>query len=126
MSQQTNTEPTTQRINAQFSRARTPYNKGFLFTVQPELKNIDKRNIMEKALGEERMKLYKKITSASRGKNTGLGKKLNPRWMNILGYNLPYCYMYTDWKGDFNMIDCIDDYIDDCIDADDCVWLDWL
>ena len=78
MSQQTNTEPT-QRINAQFSRARTPYNKGFLFTVQPELKNIDKRNIMEKALGEERMKLYKKITSASRGKNTGLGKKLNPR-----------------------------------------------
>jgi len=78
MSQQTNTEPT-QRINAQFSRARTPYNKGFLFTVQPELKNIDKRNIMEKALGEERMKLYKKITTASRGKNSGLGKKLNPR-----------------------------------------------
>lgn len=78
MSQQTNSEPT-QRINAQFSRARTPYNKGFLFTVQPELKNIDKRNIMEKSLGEERMKLYKKITGGSRGKNNELGKKMNPR-----------------------------------------------
>lgn len=67
-------------INSQFSRARTPYNTGFLFTVQPELKSIDKRNMMERSLGEDRMRLFKKITETTRGKNSGLGKKSNPRY----------------------------------------------
>jgi transcription factor SPN1 len=62
-----------------YTRARTPYNTGFLFTVQPELKNIDKRNVMEKSLGEGRMKLFKKMSESSGGGNKGLGKKANPR-----------------------------------------------
>lgn len=35
-----------------FNRARTPYSTGFLFTVQPELKSVDKTDIMEKTLGK--------------------------------------------------------------------------
>ena len=64
-----------------YSRARTPYNTGFLFTVQPELKNIDKRNVMEKSLGEGRMRLFKKMSEGSQlgGRGSGLGKKSNPR-----------------------------------------------
>jgi len=63
-----------------YTRARTPYNTGFLFTVQPELKNIDKRNVMERSLGEGRMKLFKKMTEGSGGGGgKGLGKKANPR-----------------------------------------------
>ena len=60
-----------------YQRARTPYNTGFLFTVQPELKNIDKRNVMERTLGEGRMKLFKKMSEG--GGNKALGKKSNPR-----------------------------------------------
>lgn len=62
-----------------YSRARTPYNQGFLFTVQPELKNIDKRNVMERTLGEGRMKLFKKMSEGGGGGGKGLGKKANPR-----------------------------------------------
>lgn len=62
-----------------YSRARTPYNQGFLFTVQPELKNIDKRNVMERSLGEGRMKLFKKMSEGGGGGGKGLGRKANPR-----------------------------------------------
>ena len=66
------------------SRARTPYNTGFLFTVQPELKNIDKRNVMERSLGEGRMKLFKKMSEGGGGGGKGLGKKSNPRYSTLL------------------------------------------
>mmetsp|Transcript_14577 Transcript_14577/g.24155 ORF Transcript_14577/g.24155 Transcript_14577/m.24155 type:complete len:623 (+) Transcript_14577:75-1943(+) len=66
-----------------YQRARTPYNTGFLFTVRPELKNIDKRNVMEQKLGEGRMKLFKKATEGSAGNSKGLGRKSNPRAMDM-------------------------------------------
>jgi transcription factor SPN1 len=56
-------------------RARAPRNNGYIFTVQPELKSIDKRNVMEKQLGEERMRLFKKMTEG--GKSSSTGKKTN-------------------------------------------------
>jgi hypothetical protein len=75
-----------------YTRARTPYNTGFLFTQQPELKSIDKTNVMERSLGEGRMKLFKKMSEGSSGKGggrgTGLGKKSNPRYFL---HNLFFC-----------------------------------
>eukprot|EP01040_Poterioochromonas_malhamensis_P004169 gene4169-4462_t len=68
------------------NRARAPTSHGYLFTVQPELKNIDKRNVMEKALGEERMKLFKKMTEG--GKSSSTGKKSNPRYVTRLSFLL--------------------------------------
>jgi len=65
-----------------YTRARTPYNTGFLFTVQPELKSIDKRNVMERSLGEGRMKLFKKMSEGGGGK--ALGRKANPRYVHLL------------------------------------------
>jgi hypothetical protein len=62
-----------------YSRARTPYNTGFLFTVQPEMKSVDKSNVMERKLGEGRMKLFKKMAEGGSGK--ALGKKSNPRYV---------------------------------------------
>jgi hypothetical protein len=56
-------------------RARAPRNNGYIFTVQPELKSIDKRNVMEKQLGEDRMRLFKKMTEG--GKSSSMGKKTN-------------------------------------------------
>jgi transcription factor SPN1 len=66
-----------------YSRARTPYNTGFLFTVQPELKSIDKRNVMERTLGEGRMKLFKKMSEGTAA-GKGLGKKSNPRYAGVM------------------------------------------
>jgi hypothetical protein len=57
------------------SRARAPSSHGYLFTVQPELKTLDKGNVIEKQLGEERMKLFKKTMEG--GKSSATGKKTN-------------------------------------------------
>lgn len=63
------------------NRVRTPFNQGFLFTVQPEMKNIDKRDVLEKTWGERRSQLMKKMIDSGRGSSKGLGKKSNPRYM---------------------------------------------
>lgn len=63
-------------------RVRTPYNQGFLFTVRPEMKQLDKRDQMERALGEGRMRLYKKTVSGAKSKAL-LGKKTNPRAVDM-------------------------------------------
>lgn len=63
-------------------RVRTPYNQGFLFTVRPELKQLDKRDQMEKTLGEGRMKLYKKTIAGGKAKAL-LGRKANPRAIDL-------------------------------------------
>lgn len=62
-------------------RVRTPYSNGFLFTVQPELKNIDTRDMQERTYGETRMKLVKKM-GTSKVVNE-VGKKQNPRAMDL-------------------------------------------
>lgn len=62
-----------------YQRARAPTSAGFLFTVQPQMKNVErKQNLVEKALGEERMKLYKKMTDTKAGLAGG-GRKQNLR-----------------------------------------------
>lgn len=62
-------------------RARIPMNQGYVFTVRPESIDVSKGNIMEKALGEEKMKIYKKLTEG--GKASATGKKENTRAMSI-------------------------------------------
>lgn len=82
---------TTGLNNDPHSRVRTPYNTGFLYTVQPQFKNLDRRDVREQALGEGRMKLFKKAMDRAGGKNaTGLGRKLNPRAvdMSVSGKNV--------------------------------------
>jgi transcription factor SPN1 len=63
-------------------RARTPFNQGFLYTVQPQSRKVDKSNIMERSLGQGRMKLFKTTSEGVMGKGKGLGKKENPRAMD--------------------------------------------
>jgi transcription factor SPN1 len=63
------------------NRVRTPYSNGFLFTVQPALKNVNKGDIQEKVLGEERMKLVKVMSQHRTTAETG--KKVNPRYLAI-------------------------------------------
>lgn len=60
--------------NAEFNRARVPYSKGFLFTQQPQLKEIDKQDVREKSMGEGRNKLFKRMTEKG-AQAGGLGKK---------------------------------------------------
>lgn len=70
-----------QKKDIDTSRARAPSSYGYLFTVQPELKQLDKRNVMEKSLGEERMKLFKKTVEG--GKTSSTGKKANVRYVPL-------------------------------------------
>jgi transcription factor SPN1 len=73
-----------QKKDIDTSRARAPSSYGYLFTVQPELKQLDKRNVMEKSLGEERMKLFKKTVEG--GKTSSTGKKANVRYVPLSFY----------------------------------------
>lgn len=63
--------------NSQFHRARTPYSSGFLYTAQPEYKDLDKRDVREKQLGEGRHKLLQSMTG--RGNAQPLGKRATTR-----------------------------------------------
>lgn len=64
-----------------YMRARTPYSNGFLFTVQPEAKVIERKESNEKAFGQTRALLLKKMAHSSKG--TGGGTKVNPRAMDM-------------------------------------------
>ena len=61
-------------------RVRTPYNHGFLFTVQPELRQVEQGDVNGRALGEGRMKIFRKTVESGKGAKAPLGKKLNPRY----------------------------------------------
>mmetsp|Transcript_12700 Transcript_12700/g.12339 ORF Transcript_12700/g.12339 Transcript_12700/m.12339 type:complete len:538 (-) Transcript_12700:175-1788(-) len=64
-----------------YLRARTPYSQGFLFTVQPDAKVVERKESNEKAFGQTRAALLKKMQqTGSKGK--GVGTKLNPRAMD--------------------------------------------
>lgn len=78
-----------------YQRARAPTSSGYLFTVQPESKSITKQNVVEKALGENRMKLYKKMTDTKAGL-TGTGKKENLRYVCLSFFFslLSFAYFY--------------------------------
>jgi hypothetical protein len=65
--------------NQTFSRVKTPFSNGFLFTVQPQLKVLDKGNRMERTLGESRMKLFDKMVRGGSGGADNMGRKQNPR-----------------------------------------------
>ena len=58
-------------------RARTPFSSGFLFTVQPETKTVQRKETDEKVFGTARAGLMKKMKE-SKG-----GAKLNPRAMDM-------------------------------------------
>lgn len=65
-----------------YLRARTPYSSGFLFTVQPDSKVVERKESNEKAFGQTRAALLKKMQqTGSKGK--GVGTKLNPRAMDM-------------------------------------------
>lgn len=64
-----------------YMRARTPYSNGFLFTVQPDAKVIERKESNEKAFGQTRALLLKKMTNSSKG--GGGGTKVNPRAMDM-------------------------------------------
>ena len=63
-------------------RARTPYSSGFLFTVQPEAKVVERKESNEKAFGQTRALLLKKMTHTG-NKGGGGGTKVNPRAMDM-------------------------------------------
>jgi transcription factor SPN1 len=48
------------------ARVRTPYNNGYVFTVRPEQKSVEKRDLQRERMGESRMNLMK-ITRVSKG-----------------------------------------------------------
>eukprot|EP01035_Chromulina_nebulosa_P017706 gene17706-23298_t len=50
------------------ARVKTPYSNGFVFTVRPDSKTIEKRDINEERLGESRMKIFK-LTKVKKGSN---------------------------------------------------------
>lgn len=64
-----------------YMRARTPYSSGFLFTVQPEAKVVEKKESNEKAFGQTRALLLKKMSNSKGG---GGGTKVNPRAMDMV------------------------------------------
>lgn len=64
-----------------YMRARTPYSNGFLFTVQPDAKVIERKESNEKAFGQTRALLLKKMTNSTKG--GGGGTKVNPRAMDM-------------------------------------------
>ena len=45
---------------------RAPYNNGYVFTVRPEAKINEKRDLLAESLGESRMKLLK-LTTVRKG-----------------------------------------------------------
>ena len=61
------------------TRARAPFSSGFLFTVRPEEKSIQRREPNEKVFGQTRATLMKKLND---GKKVG-GTKANPRAMDM-------------------------------------------
>ena len=63
-----------------YMRARTPYSSGFLFTVQPEAKVVERKESNEKAFGQTRALLLKKMANTKGG---GGGTKVNPRAMDM-------------------------------------------
>jgi transcription factor SPN1 len=66
------------------NRVKMPTYTGFLFTVQPKAKVLDKRDVIEKKMGEERMRLMKKLNDFNSGGGKGnAGKKLNPRAVDL-------------------------------------------
>lgn len=64
-----------------YMRARTPYSNGFLFTVQPDAKVVERKESNEKAFGQTRALLLKKMTNSTKG--GGGGTKVNPRAMDM-------------------------------------------
>lgn len=64
-----------------YMRARTPYSNGFLFTVQPDAKVVERKESNEKAFGQTRALLLKKMSNS--GKGGGGGTKVNPRAMDM-------------------------------------------
>ena len=65
-----------------YMRARTPYSSGFLFTVQPEAKVVERKESNEKAFGQTRALLLKKMANSG-NKGGGGGTKVNPRAMDM-------------------------------------------
>jgi hypothetical protein len=60
-------------------RVKTPYSNGFLFTVKPEQRSVEKTDTSA-ALGASRTSLMKKMKDS---KGNAFGKKINPRAMDM-------------------------------------------
>jgi hypothetical protein len=60
-------------------RVKTPYSNGFLFTVKPEQRSVEKTD-SSAALGASRTSLMKKMKDS---KGNAFGKKINPRAMDM-------------------------------------------
>jgi hypothetical protein len=65
-------------------RAKTPYSSGFLFTVQPNSKIVERKPSNEKAFGQTRAELLKKMGGKTKAGGVGAGTKLNPRAMDMV------------------------------------------
>lgn len=64
------------------ARARAPYSTGFLFTVKPEEKSVQKKESNEKVYGQTRADLMKKLQDQKGMAKKG-GVKANPRAIDM-------------------------------------------